>query len=81
MDSTSNKRWRFRTAVLVGRWRPTIEQAVEDAIAQRQAAREESRPNGLLWHVPGFIEGEADAQHQTGFPGTAATTPFDHGDS
>ena len=61
MDSRSNKGWRFRTPVLVGPWRPTVEQAEEDAIAQGQAVRDESHPHGLLWRVPGCIECEAAA--------------------
>jgi hypothetical protein len=52
--------WRFRTRVLVGPWRATIEQAVADAIAQRQALRDETQPHGLGWRVPGRIEGNAD---------------------
>ena len=59
MDSRSNKGWRFRTPVLVGPWRPTVEQAEEDAIAQGQAVRDEVQPRGLQWLVPGCIESEA----------------------
>lgn len=53
-------RWRYRTQVLAGPWRRTTEQAAEDAIAQRQALRDETQPHGLLWRVPGWIEAHAD---------------------
>jgi hypothetical protein len=52
------QRFRYRTAALVGRWRETPEQAVEDAITSRQAEREEVPPSKLRWRVPGFIEAE-----------------------
>ena len=59
-DGLMSSRWRYRTQALAGPWRPTFEQAVEDAIAQRQAVRDEFQPHGLRWRVPGRIEGNAD---------------------
>jgi hypothetical protein len=55
------RRFRYRTTVLVGSWRPSFEQAIEDAINAKQAARENSGPNGIKWIVPGQIE-EAEAR-------------------
>jgi len=56
-----SKFWRYRTSVLVGPWRPTAGQAAQDAIIHGQAIRDESKPNGLAWRVPGRIEALADA--------------------
>lgn len=53
-------RYRYRTSVLVGSWRPSREAAVEDAINAKQAAREDEAPSGFKWIVPGEIE-EKDA--------------------
>jgi hypothetical protein len=53
-------RYRYRTTVLVGPWRATPHEAVEDAIRARQAHREaEGAP--LRWLVCGEIERAADA--------------------
>ena len=52
------QRYRYRTAVLVGPWRETPEQAEDDAIASRQAEREGVPPSKLQWRVPGFIESD-----------------------
>ena len=46
--------YRYRTEVILGRWRRQPERAIDDAIAAGQAWR-----NGgghLHWHVPGEIE-------------------------
>lgn len=47
--------FRYRTAVLLGSWRPTEAMAVRDAIRAKQAMREE---DGVSWRwiVPGVIE-------------------------
>ena len=47
---------RFRTAVLIGEWRETREQAYADALRTRQARMDERMPNRLVWTVPGEIE-------------------------
>jgi hypothetical protein len=60
-DGLTSMRWRYRTQVLTGPWRPTVEQAAADAIAHGQAVRDQSRPHGLAWRVPGRIEGNADS--------------------
>ena len=52
------QRYRYRTATLVGPWRETPEQAEEDAVASRQAEREDGAPSQLRWRVPGFIEAD-----------------------
>ncbi len=50
------RRYRYRTAVLVGRWRRSRELAIEDAIVAKQARRELGEPGGVNWIVPGQIE-------------------------
>ena len=50
------RRFRYRTTVLVGSWRSSFEQAIEDAIKAKQAARETALPDGIKWIVPGLIE-------------------------
>ena len=50
------RRYRYRTTVLVGSWRPSREAAIDDAIKAKQAARESDGPNGISWIVPGRIE-------------------------
>ena len=55
-----NRRYRYRTPVLVGSWRPSRELAIEDAINANQAAREGEESSGFQWIVPGDIE-ETDA--------------------
>ncbi len=52
----TNRRYRYRTAVLVGRWRRSRDLAIEDAIVAKQARREAGDPSGLKWIVPGQIE-------------------------
>jgi len=47
-------RFRYRTATLVGPWRDSIADAVEDAIRAGQAAPDEAQ--GLRWLVPGRID-------------------------
>jgi hypothetical protein len=49
------RRYRYRTAVLVGPWRLTRGEAVRDAIGSRQARAVEAEES-LLWLVPGEIE-------------------------
>ena len=50
------RRYRYRTSVLVGSWRPSRELAIDDAIKAKQAARESEGANGISWIVPGRIE-------------------------
>ena len=50
------RRYRYRTSVLVGSWRPSRELAIDDAIKAKQAAPESDGPNGISWIVPGRIE-------------------------
>ena len=47
---------RFRTAALIGQWRPTYRQACEDALRARQARLDECAPDRVIWAVPGTIE-------------------------
>lgn len=47
---------RFRTAALVGEWRPTRRQACEDALRARQARPGQGEPGNMIWSVPGEIE-------------------------
>ena len=54
----ASARWRFRTAALVGPWRPTAGQAAADAVAKGQAMRDESEPHGIRWRVAGSIQRE-----------------------
>jgi hypothetical protein len=49
-------RYRYRTAVLIGPWRSTPEQAAEDAVRARQAAPRDGEPDHIRWIVPGSIE-------------------------
>ena len=51
-----NRRYRYRTPVLIGSWRSSREQAVEDAIKAKQAAREPGGETEIKWIVPGTIE-------------------------
>lgn len=46
---------RFRTAAIIGEWRPTREQACQDALKARQALSA-ARPDDVHWLVPGTIE-------------------------
>ena len=56
----TKRRYRYRTPVLVGSWRPSRELAIEDAISAKQAARGDEESSGFTWIVPGQIE-ETDA--------------------
>jgi len=47
---------RFRTAVLIGEWRETREQACADALRTQQARIDERIAGQLVWRVPGEIE-------------------------
>jgi hypothetical protein len=58
------KRYRYRTATLVGPWRESRLQAETDAIAIRQAVLEPASGK-LVWKVSGDIEvGETPARHR-----------------
>jgi hypothetical protein len=52
------RRYRYRTAVLVGNWRNSRDVAIEDAVAAKQAVREPTEASELRWIVPGRIEEE-----------------------
>ena len=52
------RRYRYRTAVLVGSWRNSRDVAIEDAVAAKQAVREPGEASGVRWIVPGSIEEE-----------------------
>ena len=47
---------RFRTAALIGEWRPTRREACEDAFRTRQANPDAGSPDQPIWTVPGEIE-------------------------
>jgi len=51
-------RHRFRTAVLIGEWRPTRRQACDDALRARQAHGDARAPDRMIWAVPGVIESD-----------------------
>ena len=53
---------RFRTAALVGEWRPTYRQACLDALKARQARGDERAPGEIVWAVPGEIESDLPLQ-------------------
>lgn len=54
--------YRYRTIALVGPWRKTARQAELDALRAKQARRDESDRQVLLWLVPGQVETmDADA--------------------
>jgi hypothetical protein len=59
---------RFRTAALVGLWRPTREQACRDALNARQCRLDGSRPDGVAWAVPGEIEADQPAERRAAAP-------------
>ena len=62
------RRFRYRTATLLGPWRETADAAVQDAIRAKQARRDEDGP-GWHWVVPGAIEqGEDGARAGPGRP-------------
>ena len=48
------RRFRYRTTVLVGRWRLSRGAAIDDAIAAKQAFLDEA--SVVTWIVPGRIE-------------------------
>ena len=54
------RRYRYRTSVLVGSWRPSRAKAIEDAIKAHQARLQAESSNGLEWIVPGSIEEESE---------------------
>jgi hypothetical protein len=47
---------RFRTAALIGEWRPTRREACEDAFRTKQAYPDTRSPDRPIWAVPGMIE-------------------------
>ena len=51
-------RYRYRTAVLTGRWRDTQEAAERDAVKAKQALLNAGDKGGLHWLVPGEIEAD-----------------------
>jgi hypothetical protein len=51
-------RYRYRTPVIHGRWRPTADAALHDAVLARQARLDAAAPGGVRWIVPGEIEEE-----------------------
>lgn len=53
---------RFRTAALVGEWRPTYHQACQDALRAKQARPDECAPDNMVWTVPGEIESDRPLQ-------------------
>jgi len=46
--------YRYRTSVLVGRWRRRPEKALEDAVAAGQALHDSA--SGVQWQVSGMIQ-------------------------
>jgi hypothetical protein len=48
--------YRFRTAAIVGEWRPSRAQACDDALKTRQAQPDGRNRDGVAWRVPGMIE-------------------------
>jgi hypothetical protein len=51
-------RFRYRTPVLIGKWRSRSDAALEDAIAAGQAER--GADGVVLWRVEGHIEAEGE---------------------
>ena len=49
------RKYRYRTSVLAGPWRPSADQALGDAIKARQVVVE-GEPSAIRWIVPGQIE-------------------------
>ena len=56
--------YRYRTAVLAGPWRPSSEQAIEDAVKAKQAAYDGEAEAGYRWLVPGWIEQKDDSESE-----------------
>lgn len=52
--------YRYRTATIFGRWRPTRAKAREDAVRVRLAEPVRRKPASLLWLVPGEIEADGE---------------------
>lgn len=52
-------RYRYRTTVLLGRWRSSPQEAARDAVRARQAENCEKGEHGIRWRVNGEIEEEA----------------------
>ena len=49
-------RHRYRTVALVGAWRHSRGEAVQDALRAGQARHDDRAPDGAAWAVPGEIE-------------------------
>ena len=58
--------FRFTTSVLVGPWRSSREEALDDAVRARQAVRSGARPGAIEWRVDGRIEKVARAERSSG---------------
>ena len=58
--------FRFMTSVLVGPWRSSREEALDDAVRARQAVRSGSRSGAVEWRVEGRIERVARADRPNG---------------
>ena len=57
-------RYRYRTAILVGRWRDSRREAESDAVLARQA-QFDPESGKLVWRLPGEIEvGERPARRK-----------------
>ena len=54
--------YRFRTAAIVGEWRPSRRLAIEDAIRTCLARRDHTLPDGVRWVVPAEIESEGEEE-------------------
>lgn len=54
--------YRYRTALVLGPWRPTRREAVEDAVRCRFARWHEQGRDGVEWRFPGEIE-RGDRSH------------------
>jgi hypothetical protein len=51
---------RYRTANMLGCWCLSHDEACGDAIRAGQARRDETRPDHVLWAVPGEIESRGE---------------------
>ncbi len=47
---------RFRTTAIIGEWRPTREEACQDALKAGLARADQREPDGVSWNVPLEIE-------------------------
>lgn len=51
-------RYRYRTSVLLGRWKSSPREAALDAIRSGQAELDDTAKHGIRWRVDGEIEEE-----------------------